>query len=361
MRLLKWSPLLLLLLASGMASAQAYRLTDLGTLGGASSAATGINDFGQVVGYSATSGDAGSHATLWGGGAATDLGTLGGAGSRAYGINNAGQIVGVADGAGDGRAALWNGASARQLAAGPQELAGGAGGVAYAINNAGQIAGASVYGGATHATVWNGGVRADLGTTGGAFSEAYGINNRGQVSGISNISMEDDKYNRTGVVWDAGSGTAVNSLHAAYGINDSGTLTGLQSGLYAPPAIWSAGTTTALGSIDTYGIAYDVNNSGLAVGFLLATDQPYHAMLWRGNQMVDLNTLYGAADAGFAYLSIASAVNEHGQIVGTGVTYDGTEHAFLLSPVPEPSAWWLLALGLSVVLGLARRGRRRSV
>ena len=51
--------------------------TDLGTLGGGTSAAYGINAAGQVVGESATSGP-GTHAFLYSGGTMTDLGTLGG-------------------------------------------------------------------------------------------------------------------------------------------------------------------------------------------------------------------------------------------------------------------------------------------
>jgi len=52
-------------------------MTDLGTLGGTESLARGINDSGQVVGYSAT---ASGHwyAFLYYGGTMADLGTLGG-------------------------------------------------------------------------------------------------------------------------------------------------------------------------------------------------------------------------------------------------------------------------------------------
>ncbi len=76
--------------------------TDLGTLGGSRSGATGINDRGQVVGMSETASGA-EHAVLWEQGTMTDLGTLGGNWSRAYGINDRGQVVGMSD----GRAALW--------------------------------------------------------------------------------------------------------------------------------------------------------------------------------------------------------------------------------------------------------------
>src|SRR5262245_59554934 len=70
-----------------------YAVTDLGTLGGSSSLAYGINDAGQVVGEATTSGGYG-HAFLYQNGGMADLGTLGGTYSVANGINDVGQVVG---------------------------------------------------------------------------------------------------------------------------------------------------------------------------------------------------------------------------------------------------------------------------
>jgi probable HAF family extracellular repeat protein len=82
-------------------------MVDLGTLGGSSSNATGINDIGQIVGRSETaSGDV--HAFRWENGAMLDLGTLGGSSSFATGINELGQIVGESEKApGEDRAFRW--------------------------------------------------------------------------------------------------------------------------------------------------------------------------------------------------------------------------------------------------------------
>jgi probable HAF family extracellular repeat protein len=68
-------------------------MKDLGTLGGPTSGATGINKAGQVVGWSDVAGG-GSHAFLYSGGKMTDLGDLGGNYSYATAVNNFGQVVG---------------------------------------------------------------------------------------------------------------------------------------------------------------------------------------------------------------------------------------------------------------------------
>src|SRR5262245_55715492 len=73
-----------------------YAITDLGTLGGATSYAWDVNDAGHVAGYADTVSGA-SHAFLYKDGAMLDLGTLRGRTSRAFGINNQDQVVGSAD------------------------------------------------------------------------------------------------------------------------------------------------------------------------------------------------------------------------------------------------------------------------
>ena len=121
-------------------------VTDLGTLGGTSSYANGINDSGQVVGISNIHSNMETHATLWSNGTVTDLGTLGGIGSAAFGINASGQIVGYAYTSGNGppHATLWSNGTVTDLNSLLNASTVSAGWVlneAHAINNSGFIAG----------------------------------------------------------------------------------------------------------------------------------------------------------------------------------------------------------------------------
>ncbi|HYL36648.1 MAG TPA: PEP-CTERM sorting domain-containing protein [Bryobacteraceae bacterium] len=77
----------------GMVWNPAGGLTELGTLGGLNSYATGINSSGEVVGHASVASGY-EHAFLFDGATLMDLGTLGGGSSYAYGINDSGTIVG---------------------------------------------------------------------------------------------------------------------------------------------------------------------------------------------------------------------------------------------------------------------------
>jgi len=112
-----------------------------------------------------------------------DLGTLGGTSSVAFGINARAQVVGSST----DHAALWTvtptGVTVQDLGVG----------TAHGINDQGQVVGdATTASGEDHAALWTvtptGVTVLDLGTLGGNISGADGINARGQVVGISTTS-----------------------------------------------------------------------------------------------------------------------------------------------------------------------------
>ena len=118
-------------------------MTDLGSLGGTYQSVSGLNNLGQVVGFSQTS-QGREHVFLWQNGTMTDLGSLVGenGSSRGYGINDLGQVVGYSylasnTNSGSSEAFLWQSGTMTGLG----NLIGGYSNTAHRINNAGQIAG----------------------------------------------------------------------------------------------------------------------------------------------------------------------------------------------------------------------------
>jgi len=291
----------------------------------------------------------------------TDLGTLGGASSVAYGINASGSVVGRSDTrAGYPHAFLWQGGTMTDLA--PQSVLTS---TATAINATGQVAGyASITDSAEHAFTWHAGLTTDLGTLpGGHNSYAAAINTAGRVAGYGDVPFGGYTGYSLGYAWhpflaSTGVITDIGLLYGsegaqATGINDADTVAGTASNIggsgfvYHGAFLSSGGTLAYLGLLSTGTDSYAeaLNGAGHVVGAANTTfrGDTYHAVLWRDRVATDLGTLDGAS-------SHAYGINDFDQIVGTATTARGAFHAFLYrdgsmsdlnSVLPTGSAWTL--------------------
>jgi probable HAF family extracellular repeat protein len=264
----------------------------------------GINDFGDMAGtygqfqaffYSSGSG-------------VVDLGTDGGAYrfGAASGINNAGQVVGnlsqIAGGL--GQPFVYTRASGLQpLTYAPNQLS-----ITNAtgINNSGQIIGVDSNGDAAVYSL-NTGMVQDLGTIGSGGSTPVAINDSGQVVGLYEYISSPTQFDR-GFIYTPGVGMTDLGTFFPNAINDSGEMVGGAGG---------------------YAFAYSLSTG-----------------------LVNLNSI---VDSLGWKLTSANAINNLGQITGEGLDPSGQDVAYVLTPVPEPSAVTLL---LACTTLLVRRKQR---
>ena len=335
--------------------AKAGAITDLGTLGGSFSFANGINDSGQVVGFSSTAGDATVGAFLYSGGVMTNLGSLGGLASEANGINASGQVVGYSSEAGSATelAFLYSGGVMTNLG-----TLGGSQSDAYAINNAGQVVGYSYTAGnaAADPFLYSGGVMTDLGSPNGSNSTATGINASGQI--VGDTSSSGFLYSG-GVMTSLGTLGGDNSLPT--GINDAGQIVGSSATADDPAGdafLYSGGVMTDLGTLggDNSG-AYAINASGEVVGTSATTgDAAFDAFLYTTSSgMIDLNSLLPAG-SGWS-LQVATAINDSGLVVGFGINPEGQQDAFLMDTTPEPASMALFGAGAAILAMMRKKLR----
>jgi probable HAF family extracellular repeat protein len=249
------------------------QITDLGTLGSKISRAFDINNKEQIVGRSYIRSDSSgehSHAFLWQNAQMTDLGTYSSDNSStAVGINNSGQVVGWSYKASGSQpypidpinetwhAVLWRNGGLIDLGT----LSGDNFSQAFNINNRGQIFGwsrkvvGSIFADKTaHIFQWKNGTMTNLGNlitpSDYGYSNIARINNKGQV---------------------VGGFSSVNPLTSAAFFWQDGNLIDLGN----------------LGGM--YTEAIDINEVGTVVGVSYISTGTSHAFIWRNGKMRDLN------------------------------------------------------------------------
>lgn len=380
-----WSLIALLhtpLLADAAAS-PSYTVTDLGILPGASSSLpTALNDRAQVVGVCSTGGQ--GRAFLWEKGRMHTLPVLPGFDSLSLwprAINNAGKIVGTDFGPklDTRRAFIYDHGVTRDLGTPAGEYS-----EATDINDKNRVIGKSYtiviknnvehYVGMSYTFVWNPATGFQkLNPSSNDFGEGVSaINNMGQIVGASwNIGVKEAQAKRAALppekrpyegneipsaafLWQNGRIQSISPPQAwssgSVAINEQGDILGsmslypdsdevLTSGAEESAKIedamrhshhvflWRNGQAQDLGEL---GIAGALNNAGDVVGYTrLDNGRGYRAFLWRAGKQYMLTDLISPSDGWI--LTEATAINNHGQIIGIG-RHHGLSHAFLLTP-----------------------------
>ncbi|MGH7131615.1 MAG: GC-type dockerin domain-anchored protein [Phycisphaerales bacterium] len=327
---------------AGVAAAQPYPVTGVGSLNGGPSIAWGIANFGvtSVVCESDFTNSANHRACTW---------VQSGLGATNLGTDTSGTLT------------PWAG-----YRIGPQLIYVGVG---FKQN-------------ALHAFRCNAGVTIDLGTINPLLvnGEARGINAAGTIVGtnyaansypgaIGNQSFAF-KWVQTG----ANAGTlGMIPLHAAYDINDSDLVVGQLNGLPYRLNLGNSQLTSmgTLGGSVGSGAAMSINNNGAAVGWSPAPNNFRHAFVWtQGGGMVDIHP--SSLSGSLLGESFAYDINASGMVVGQfyGGNSGPNGHAFLYynglyrdlnTWLPANSGWVLeAAYGINDAHCIVGRGKRNG-
>jgi probable HAF family extracellular repeat protein len=263
------------------------------------SAAHDINEKSIVVGRMGTA-TSDWHAFKWDGVVLTDL--TASMTSIAFSINNSNHIAGQWSEAGTPPrhyAVVWPSG-----AAGVPSWLGGFGGLrdfASDISDANVIAGTAALSGSPtrHAFLWKSGAMIDLGTLGGTNSFGRALEAPGTTDGSIYVTGESE---------------------ITPGSSDT------RAFLYHLGTMVNIGTLPGCNTTEAYGINKMKQVVGTCRSDIGGTSR---AWMWQSGTMTDLNSLISPA-SGWT-LHAAYDVNNHGEIVGSGVHF-GKPRAFVLTP-----------------------------
>ena len=264
-------------------------------------------------------------------------------GALGFGINNAGQVVGTSLDANFNATGFVYSAGTFTFLAVP-----GAAGFsdANAINNNGDIAGDyNDADGFAHGFLRLGGVFSTLDST------PYGLNDGGMVVG----SFIGGTGHPTGYVLFNGVSTPIVVPGAlgtyAYGINNRGDVVGLSSnpGTSSGFLLHDGILTSFRVPGAPFTVANGINNAGTIVGFSNDGNQASGFVLSGG-----VFTTIRVPDA---LDTVVCGINDAGTLVGISDGADGITHAFVATPVPEPSSALLGGVAFPLIVAWARRRR----
>ena len=340
-----------------------YTFTDLGGLPGLTfkqSSARAINDSGQIVGKSYTAGPTGhvEHPVVWAKDATgkyviTDLGTFGGPSGAALGINAQGEIVGVAqDAAFNSHGFLIRPLTVNGTKVWYQDL--NRDGINDLMTNLGAVDAQGISDNTQIAAGANlvqfDAAGNEVVTTLPRNGAGYAVNDNRQVAG----RVDDAAAPLQPAIWQVdAAGNALSMITLAplpgntYGealcINALGQAAGASSYVsgnssYPRATLWKSGATpTDLGSLSSQSTSQaqginTVNGVLQVVGSANILNRGQRGFVWKNGVMTDLNTLISASGV---TLAGASSINAQWQVVGDAsvtVSRNTESHGFLLTP-----------------------------
>jgi probable HAF family extracellular repeat protein len=282
----------------------------LGTLGGASSYATRINDRGQIIGYSAFAPDReDTHPFLWENGVMRDLSADPGELSSAEDLNDLGQIVGSTADRFDGstHGALWENGVTSRLAL----LPGSNNCFATAINDVGLVAGFCFFypdpvNVDSVGVFWRNGAVERIPAPAGLQLYPWDINDGGAVIGVASRGSESFRF-----LWQDGVLTSIEQATAGafdevVAINSRGEIAGYGPGpSFLQALLWDGQVIRGVGDPSTSNVAYGLNDLGDVVG-----GSNRSGAVWTNGRTIEL-----ASPRGYT-IAMASAINDGGDVAG---------------------------------------------
>jgi probable HAF family extracellular repeat protein len=342
-----------------------YHIIELSTLGGTFTQPGGINDRGEIEGWSELAGDNVQHAFLLSHGRLIDIPALGGPNSVAgWAPSNSGRVGAAGDTAipdplgedfcGFGTHLMcqpffWKDGKITRL-----PLPGGHNAVVNTVNNRDEGVGKGQKsiidpdcGGQvlqTQGVIWVGNrVEFVLPNFPGAHQgSGHSLNDMGQAVGWSG-NCHPDRFDTHAMLWDRGKpidlGTIAGSNNQAFDINNHSQIVGFSGtadASFIHGFVWEKGKMQDIGTLpgDTFSFAVGNNDNGQVVGISVDSIGNSRGFIWENGTMRDINSLI-PIDSPLIVIE-ADDLNVLGQIIGLVFnTENGQVQGFVANPVSE--------------------------